>query len=237
MGMLQKAMDKSGISNNTIFIFTSDHGEMMGSQDVRPKQKQVPWAESVRIPFLLSYPARYGNRKITVEAPLNTPDILPTLLGLAGLAVPEFIEGENMAGAIENQKAFADRAALFMNVSHFAGKGKEYRGIYTDRYTYVKSLEGPWLLYDHQNDPLEMNNLAGKPGYETLQEEMEKMLQRELKKVKDPFKPRQYYIDKWGYRLGEGGYIPYYFVEDLSSGDSRGIEFQGPELNKRYRKE
>jgi len=237
MGMLQKAMDESGISHNTILVFTSDHGEMMGSQGIRPKQKQVPWAESVRVPFLLSYPAKFGNRGIVVDVPLNTPDILPTLLSLTNLPVPETIEGENMAGAIENQEAFADRAALFMNVSHFAGKGKEYRGIYTDRYTYVKSLEGPWLLYDHQNDPLEMNNLAGKPGFEALQEELESMLQRELKKVEDPFRPRQYYIDKWGYRLGEGGHIPYYFEEDLSSGDSRGFKFQGPELNKRYRKE
>ena len=166
---------------------------------------------------------------------MNTPDLLPTLLSLANLPVPETIEGENMAGAIENQEAFLDKAALFMSVSHFAGKGKEYRGIYTDRHTYVKSLGGPWLLYDHQNDPLEMDNLAGKPGFEILQEEMEKMLQRELEKVEDPFMPRQYYIDKWGYRLGEGGYIPYYFVEDLSSQDSLNILFQGPELNKKYR--
>ncbi|RLD55480.1 MAG: sulfatase [Bacteroidetes bacterium] len=237
MGMLQKAMDESGISHNTIFVFTSDHGEMMGSQDIRPKQKQVPWAESVRIPFLLSYPAKYGNRGIIVDVPLNTPDILPTLLSLSNVPVPDNIEGENMAGAIENREAFADRAALFMNVSHFAGEGKEYRGIYTDRYCYVKSLEGPWLLYDHQKDPLQMDNLAGKPGFESLQEEMERMLQRELEKVDDPFMPRQYYIDKWAYRLGEGGYIPYYFQDDLSSGESRGIEFQGPELNKKYRKE
>ena len=237
IGMLQKAMDESGISDNTIFVFTSDHGEMMGSQGVRPKQKLVPWAESVRVPFLLSYPARYGNSKISMDVPLNTPDILPTLLSMAGLPIPEDIEGDNMAGAIDKQEAIPEKAALFMNVSHFAGKGKEYRGIYTDRYTYVKSLEGPWLLYDHQNDPLEMNNLTGKPGYETLQEEMEKMLQRELEKVKDPFKPRQYYIDKWGYRLGEGGYIPYYFLEDPLSPESQIIEFQGPELNRKYRKE
>ena len=233
MGMLHRAMDESGIRENTIFVFTSDHGEMMGSQGIRPKQKQVPWSESVRVPFLLSYPAKFGKGGIVVDVPLNTPDILPTLLALANVPVPEGIEGENMAGAIENQEAFADRAALFMNVSHFAGKGKEYRGIYTDQYSYVKSLEGPWLLYDHQKDPLEMDNLAGKAGFEDLQEEMERMLMRELEKVGDPFLPRQYYIDKWGYRLGEGNYIPYYFEKE----DSRDIEFQGPELNKEYRKD
>jgi len=237
MGMLQSVLEESGISRNTILVFTSDHGEMMGSQGIRPKQKQVPWAESVRVPFLLSYPARYGDSKITVDAPINTPDILPTLLTLAGLPVPETIEGESMTGAIGNKKAAEDKAALFMNVSHFAGKGDEYRGIYTSQYAYVKNLEGPWLLFDHQKDPLQMDNLAGNPGFKTLQDEMELLLQRELKKIGDPFMPRQYYIDKWGYRLGEGGYIPYYFQEDLSNEDSVGVEFQGPELNKKYRKE
>ena len=91
-------------------------------------------------------------------------------------------------------------------------------------------------LGGHQKDPLEMNNLVGKAGFEELQEEMERMLQRELEKVGDPFLPRQYYIDKWGYRLGEGGYIPYYFEEDLFSRDARDIKFQGPELNRKYRK-
>ena len=237
MGMLQKAMDESGISENTIFVFTSDHGEMMGSQGVRPKQKQVPWAESVRVPFLLSYPARYGDRKITVDAPINTPDILPTLLSLADLPIPGSIEGENMAGVIGSDEALADRAALIMNVSPFAGKGDEYRGIYTRRYAYVKSLEGPWLLYDHQNDPLQLDNLVGKPGHEKLQEELELILQRELEKAGDSFMPRQYYIDKWGYKISEDGYIPYYFQEDLVREDSLAFEFQGPELNRKYRLE
>ena len=117
MGELQKAMDEGGISENTILVFTSDHGEMMGSQGVRPRQKQVPWVESVNVPFLLQYPARFKNNKIEVEAPINAPDILPTLLALADIPVPEFIEGENMSDAIGNTEVKKDKAALVMNVS------------------------------------------------------------------------------------------------------------------------
>jgi len=84
IGKLQTAIDEAGISDNTIFVFTSDHGEMLGSQGWRPKQKQVAWAESVKVPFLLKYPARYGNENIAVDAPINTPDILPTLLAFPG---------------------------------------------------------------------------------------------------------------------------------------------------------
>jgi arylsulfatase A-like enzyme len=221
MGRLQNALDKAGISGNTILVFTSDHGEMMGSQGVRPKMKQVPWAESVKVPFLLRYPARYGNKKLVVDAPINTPDILPTLLTLAGIPVHEAIEGEDMSQAIENKEEAADKAALIMNVSPFAGKADEYRGIYTRRYAYVKNLEGPWLLFDHEKDPLQLDNLIGKPGYEDLQKDLEGMLDRELAAAGDEFRPRQYYTDKWGYKLTEGGYIDY----------SAGAEFQGPGLN------
>ena len=63
IGKLHEAIDEAGISDNTIFVFTSDHGEMMGSHGWWPKQKQVAWAESVKVPFLLQYPARYGNRE------------------------------------------------------------------------------------------------------------------------------------------------------------------------------
>ncbi len=221
MGELQKAIDEAGISENTIVVFTSDHGEMMGSQGIRPKQKQVPWVESVNVPFLLKYPARYGNTKIEVDVPINAPDILPTLLALARLPVPESIEGENMAEVIGNPEVKKDKAALVMNVSPFAGKVDEYRGVYTSRYAYVKTLDGPWFMFDQKIDPLQMNNLIGKPEYEQIQKEMEATLQRELKKIGDEFMPKQYYIDKWGCKLTKGGYIDY----------SKDAEFQGPKIN------
>ena len=182
VGDLRKAVDEAGISENTIVVFTSDHGEMMGSQGVQPKQKQVPWVESVNVPFLLRYPARYGNKQIEVKAPLDTPDILPTLLALAGVSIPESVEGESMVNVIGNPEAAKDKAALVMNVSPFAGKSEEYRGIYTSKYAYVKTLKGPWFLFDNQKDPFQMENLVDKPEYAELQNEMEAKLQGELKK-------------------------------------------------------
>jgi arylsulfatase A-like enzyme len=221
IGDLQKAIAESGQSENTIIVFTSDHGEMMGSHGVSPRQKQVPWAESVKIPFLLSYPARYGKKRIEVDAPINVIDVLPTLLSVAGLPVPGKLDGENMAGVIDNPNLRRDKAALVMNVSPFAGKADEYRGIYTNRYAYVKTLHGPWLLFDHKNDPLQMNNLVNKPGFQQLQNEMEVALQKELKKAGDDFKPRQFYIDKWGYTLKNGA-IDY----------AEHAQVQGPAINK-----
>jgi arylsulfatase A-like enzyme len=232
IGKLHAAIDEAGISDNTIFVFTSDHGDMLGSHGWRPRQKQVAWAESVKVPFLLKYPARYGNKEIAIVAPINTPDILPTLLSMADLAIPDSIEGEDMSYAIGDSDAAKDKAALIMNVSPFAGKFDEYRGIYTSRYAYVRTLNGPSMLFDHEEDPLQLNNLVNNPEYEELQTELELVLQQELEKVGDAFMPRQYYIDKWNYTLNEMGHIPYGFLEDLDATDSNDIVFQGPSLNK-----
>lgn len=223
IGDLQMAIAEAGIAENTIIVFTSDHGEMMGSQGVSPRQKQVPWSESVKIPFLLSYPALFGKRKIEIDAPINVTDVLPTLLSLAGLSVPKNIDGENMADAIKHPGKKSNKAALVMNVSPFAGKGEEYRGIYTSRYAYVKSLKGPWFLFDHKVDPLQMNNLINDPGHKQVQNKMESLLQKELAKAGDKFMPRNYYIDKWGYRIKKSGEIDY----------SENAEVQGPGINKK----
>jgi len=233
IGKLHAAIEAAGLSDNTIFVFTSDHGEMLGSQGWRPRQKQVAWAESVKVPFLLQYPARYGNEKIEVDAPINTPDILPTLLAMADIPIATSIEGEDMSRAIGDNDAAKDKAALIMNVSPFAGDFDEYRGIYTSRYAYVETLDGPSMLFDMENDPLQLNNLVNDTEHEQLQKELNIALRQELLKVGDEFMPRQYYIDKWNYHLNEAGHIPYGFLEDFESADSDEIAFQGPSLNKR----
>jgi arylsulfatase A-like enzyme len=233
IGRLHEAIAEAQISDNTIFVFTSDHGEMMGSHGWWPKQKQVAWAESVKVPFLLQYPARYGTEKIVVDAPINTPDILPTLLAMADLPIATSIEGEDMTSAIGDNHAARDKAALIMNVCPFAGDFDEYRGIYTSRYSYVETLDGPSMLFDMEEDPLQMNNLVNLPEHEELQKHMSLLLQQELEKVGDEFMPRQYYIDKWNYQLNEYGHIPYGFLEDFESAESGEIVFQGPSLNKR----
>jgi len=119
-----------------------------------------------------------------------------------------------------------------MNVSPFAGDFDEYRGIYTSRYAYVETLDGPSMLFDMDKDPLQLNNLVNHPDYEGLQIQLGLSLQQELGKVGDEFMPRQYYIDKWNNKLNDAGYIPYGFIADYESVESGEPVFQGPSLNK-----
>ncbi len=211
VGELRETLKETGVSENTIFVFTSDHGEMLGSQGQQPREKQRPWDESIRVPFLLCYPKVSGREGRMVKAPINTPDILPTLLSLSGIAIPGSIEGDNLSRLITNDKTDEDRAALVMCVYPFAGYhgGKEFRGIRTARYTYVRSTDGPWLLYDNKNDPYQMTNLVGVAAHAELQKELEGKLQAKLGETKDEFLIGEEYLKEWGYTVNKSGHIPF----------------------------
>ena len=213
VGDLLETLEETGAAQDTIFVFTSDHGEMLGSQGQAPCEKQRPWDESIRVPFLLRYPAVSGNEGRVVKAPINTPDILPTLLSLAGIEIPDTIEGEDLSQVVLGEKQQEDRSALVMCVAPFAGYhgGKPFRGIRTSRYSYVRDLDGPWLMYDNQVDPYQMKNLVGDDAHTGLQEELDRKLQAKLKETGGKFlRPREY-LKEWAYTVDRGGCIPYFF--------------------------
>jgi arylsulfatase A-like enzyme len=184
---------------------------MMGSHGIRPKEKQLAWDESVKVPFLIRYPGIGKNEGAEVFSPVTTPDILPTMLALADIDIPASIEGEDISSMIRNPQKPNDRAVLFMSVSPFAStRFTEYRGIKNTRYTYVKTPGEPMMLFDQIEDPYQLNNLVGKPEYSEVQKKMDKLLTKKLKKIGDAdFKNSQYYLDKWGYPLNVRQPVPY----------------------------
>ncbi len=139
--------------------------------------------------------------------PLTTPDILPSLLGLAGIKIPKSIEGEDLSKLMRAPDKKKDGTALFMNICPFGKEliHQEYRGIYTEQYVYVKTLEGASMFYDLKKDPFQMNNLLGNSDYEKIQKSLDKKLRKELKKNGVDFKPRAYYLDTWNLKLNSGG--------------------------------
>lgn len=222
------AIKKAGIEDNTIFVFTSDHGEMLFSHSQIRKQK--PWDESIHVPFLLKYPARFGTLAKTTNAMLNTPDIMPTLLGLCNLPIPASVEGKDLSGIISGDQKDKTEAVL-LTCPHPFGEfaknkgGAEYRGIRTRRYTYACRLNNePWIFYDNQNDPFQMNNLINHPGYSRLQADLEKLLQKLLKENNDQFLPGMEYVKKWGYKVDKTGTVNY------NTNDFRGNQIVEPPI-------
>lgn len=211
IGDLLLTIYEKGIEDETIFIFTSDHGDMLGSQGEQRKQR--PWDESIRVPFLLRYPAVLGNKSKELDAVIDAPDIFPTLLGLCELPIPNTVEGIDFSGYILGGNDPSDGSAIIECIHPFGEwarylNGKEYRGLRTKRYTYVKSLEGPWLLYDNINDPYQLNNIVNDSRYSQLQNELDTWLTQKLRSMSDEFLTGIAYVQKWGYELDETGTVP-----------------------------
>lgn len=201
IGKLQNAIYEAGIEKNTIFVFTSDHGDMLLSHG--KEKKQQPWDESILVPFILKYPAEFDSPK-TVSIPFSTPDIMPTLLGLCNLPIPEKVEGVDFSRFLSGNEKSDIKAGLIMCPVPFhqwsrEKGGREYRGIRTEKYTYVTDLNGEWLLYDNLNDPYQMNNLITNPEYNEIKKHLEDELKKLLNRTNDDFKKAEYYMDKWNY--------------------------------------
>jgi arylsulfatase A-like enzyme len=201
IGELQKSIKEAGIEENTIFVFTSDHGDMLYSHG--NQKKQQPWDESILVPFLLKYPKLIGSKTKAINTPFSHPDIMPTLLGLAGVEIPESVEGidfsNHMQGAsIDVQAALISCPVPFHQWNYLKG-GREYRGVRTKRYTYAKDLESAWVLYDNLEDPYQLNNLVGKPEFSAIQSELEKQLEELLVLRNDEFREGEFYMKKWNY--------------------------------------
>jgi len=212
IGELVATLKELGLEKDTILVFTSDHGDMLHSRGQMKKQR--PWDESIRVPFLLRYPAATGAKGRKIDMPINTPDIMPTLLGLSGIDIPDTVEGTDFSSVVTGKTEPPENAALISCPSPFGqwtrqSGGREYRGVRTIRYTYVRDLNGPWLLYDNEKDPYQLDNLCNKPEHAGLQKELERLLSQKLKQTNDEFLSGWDYIKKWGYTVRENGTVGY----------------------------
>ena len=189
------------LEKDTILVFTSDHGDLLHSHG--QTNKQQPYEESVLVPLLVRYPALLGRQGQRLDTPVNTPDLMPTLLGLAGIDVPATVEGRDYSPLLRGEPMDVPEAALLQCASPFGqwhrGRGgREYRGVRTRRHTYVRDLNGPWLLFDNVEDPFQMTNRVNDPALQPVQEHLEGVLQKMLAERGDVFLPGPEYIRQIG---------------------------------------
>ncbi|QDT30698.1 Arylsulfatase [Gimesia panareensis] len=210
---LLATLKETGVDENTIVVFTSDHGDMLHSHGQIRKQK--PWDESLRVPMLFRLNGAEHAKGRTVDTPINSEDLMPTLLGLCQIAIPETVEGLDYSGYLRGGKNPSDGATVITCPSPFgewqrSRGGKEYRGLRTTRYTYVRDLNGPWLLYDNQADPYQLKNLCNDPAAAPIQAKLDALLNKKLAAQNDEFLHGSKYIAKFGYQVNpKTGTVPY----------------------------
>lgn len=188
-GWLMEKLQERGLAENTIVIFTSDHGDTLMSYDW-PSHKGRAEHVSARVPLIVRWPAQL--RPGISDLLLGTFDLMPTLLGLMDLPIPATAQGRNAATAIrEGRDDGVDEQPLFFLPTN-------WRGIYTRRYTYSVSLDQPAepntpggrqtfnVLYDRSNDPWETKNLFADPGTTKVRAELHARTLALMQRLGDP---------------------------------------------------
>lgn len=198
IGRILQAVENLGLREDTVVVFTSDHGEMFGAHGRRAKN--IFYEEAVRIPFLL----RWGERTAAgsrCTACLNTVDIMPTLLGLMQLPVPAEVEGTDLSPLVLGQPcANEPDFAMMMCTGATAdwGDGYEWRAIRSKAYTYARYLsDGQELLFDNLSDPYQTENLINNPGYAEVLSDCRAKMAAKMAEISDTFQPCSYYKENW----------------------------------------
>ncbi len=193
-GRLTEAIRKLGLWENSIVIFTSDHGELFGAHGRRAKN--IFYEEAVRVPFFLhGHDFAPGH----CDANFNTVDIMPTLLSYMDLPIPATVEGKDKKQELCGETQ-SDEGSLMMGTGPTAiwGDGYEWRALRTKRYTFaVYKKDGKELLFDNLCDPGQTVNRIDDPAYADVAAALREEMYAKMASIHDNFRDNSYYRDHW----------------------------------------
>jgi len=197
VGRLLNSLDEAGIAEDTIFVFSSDHGEMFGAQG--RVFKLTFYEEAARVPMLLRWPGKIP-RGTTCDACMDTPDIMPTLLGLMDLEVPKDVDGMDLSHLARGKEGPQPEAALLQGMGHtyLWRDGYEWRALRDKEYTFaVYRIDGKELLFNNKNDPKQLKNVIDDPAHAQAAARLRKQLAAKMKDLGDTFEACSWYRDHW----------------------------------------
>lgn len=184
IGRLLDFLKSEKLIENTIIIFTSDHGDLRAEH--HRENKGVPLEASAKVPFIISFPARIPSGTVVNNA-FNTVDFAPTILSFLNQKVPAEMQGRNFADLLINSVNQKDWEDITFMRSTGLGKTGNWVAAVTSRYKLILSKnDEPWLL-DLQEDPYELINFISKPEMNPVVKELAKQLSNYAQKRNDTF--------------------------------------------------
>lgn len=179
VGRLLDALCQTGQLDNTVVVFTADHGDMAGGHGMVWKSTDAFYDEVARVPLLFRYPSRFGPAESNIAADLV--DLMPTLLELTGRPVPEQFQGQSLVPFLTGRRDAAE--ARPFSFSERVGRNKSGQrkvlpgtaGQFMIRgqgYKYVRYHQGDEYLYDLTDDPGELENLAADPKHRSTRTDL-----------------------------------------------------------------
>jgi arylsulfatase A-like enzyme len=183
VGKMTEILRDSGILENTIFLFLSDHGENLGSHCLFNKMRNTE--ESIRIPMVFSWPGQIPVSRNSQQI-ISTIDVMPTILGLLGIKAPGEVQGQDLSAVIRGEKASTGKNyAIIESIAGDRGirtpsmkyNRMEQEGLwewedylqYCGNRTYRDSVDDAVQLFDLTHDPYEMQNSAGSREYRDIE--------------------------------------------------------------------
>jgi len=171
-GRVLDELSRLGLRDNTVVVFMSDHGYLLGQHEAW--QKMMLFEEACRVPFIVSYPGM-SHRGTSTRAITESVDMYPTVAELCGLKGPKELQGKSLVSVLQNPKSdFKD--AAFSQLQRKTGDGHSIR---TDRWRYTEWGNSGVLgaeLYDHEIDPHEFTNLAKDKAHDDVVRDLKKRL-------------------------------------------------------------
>jgi arylsulfatase A-like enzyme len=183
IGRILNYLEKKNVLDDTAIVQGSDHGFFLG--EWRLFDKRLMHEPSIRVPLMIRYPKRIPAGIVRNEMVLDT-DLAPTFLDLAGLPIPEHMQGKSVLPLVKTADPSFRKEWYY---EYFEWPNPEavrpHRGIRTERYKLIHYVMEPqeFELYDLANDPGETQNLYGQPPYQTLQSELRDRLQKLQAKI------------------------------------------------------
>lgn len=180
VGRILEALEKSGLADNTIVVFTSDHGYHLGEHGLWHKRSL--FERGARVPLIIDAPGAKGNGH-AAGAVVESVDLYPTLADLCGLKAPSYLAGTSLVPVLNDPKATVKECA----VTEVENGGKIGCSLRTPQYRYTEwdgGKEGT-QLYDQEKDPQEFDNLAANPAFAGVIKDCKAMLAKVLAKPQE----------------------------------------------------
>ena len=178
VGRVMESLEKLGIAQDTAVIFVGDNGYFWGEH--RLVDKRWAYEESIRVPFLVSYPRLIRNPGRKIEEMILNIDLAPTVLDLAGITPPDHVQGRSIVPLLKDTQVPWRTSWLYEYYRDYPYTVPDLFAVRSDRYKYIEtgSTSYPPELYNIKEDPKEMNNLYGRDEAAAVLSQMQAELHR-----------------------------------------------------------
>jgi arylsulfatase len=194
IGNILRGLEQRGILENTIIIYTADHGDYAGEHGLWEKVGGISYRCITRPPLIVRYPQKVNQSRIS-DAVVESVDVFPTLCELSDLPLPDHAQGQSFAAVLSGTTESHREHALTENCYR--------KALATDRFRYIANIDGQQdEMYDLQQDPWELDNKLNDTSYKSIASKLQRTLLDRVVRARRPV------------TTGNGGWLKHVYDRD-----------------------